>query len=166
MEIITTPFPCRKQISDGMAPSMHSELVFFYRVLLPVKLWMTQAESMSWPEVNLRSVGKTWEPGSKGWWGCPPRRSTEQRFADSSVFHHNPVVWFSGYLFLLSFLHHNGCSGQHDDAPKCPHPNPWSLWTCRFTGQNNSAYAVQVRSLQWGDYPGLSEGTQWNHKGP
>ena len=51
---------------------------------------------MTWG--NLRSIGKTWEPGSKGWGGRPPRRYTEQSFADSSLF--SAISLLYGFLVI------------------------------------------------------------------
>lgn len=49
-------------------------------------------------------------------------------------------------------------------SPKCLHPNPHNLWLILYMAKD-MADMIKLRTLRWGDYPGLPRRVQCNHKG-
>ena len=49
---------------------------------------------------------------------------------------------------------------------RCLHISPQNLWLILYVAKTDFADVIKLRTLRWGNYPGLSRRAQCNHKGP
>ena len=103
----------------------------------------------------------TWEPGSKAGGGRLAGRNTELRFADSSPFF-TIALLYDFLVICLSFLSRiTIVVAGSIMAPQNVHvPIPGTCEYVTLHGKNDSTCVMKLRSLRWGDYPGLYEWTQ------
>ena len=66
--------------------------------------------------------------------------------------------------WIIPSLHLWGVKVDICACQRCPLPNPWSRWNSY--GQKDSADAIELMILRWGDGPGLSMCMQCYHKHP
>ena len=56
--------------------------------------------------------------------------------------------------------------GRGLSPQECPHPGLRACGCAAFRAKRNCAVAIKLRTLRWGDSPGLSGQAQCNHTGP